>query len=328
MDNDFYITLPSNGASDVYPGNRPTCYRTDLNINKKLLSGWEVGLSQIQFTRNWYESTPEFKFLAWIGRFTSDRRFVQTYTAGYAIGNLEKTLLDITAAGVTSAQTTGDGIITPCYTIARLVTVPAFNQWSHVDQFGAEVAKCIQEAFSGESALSLRVKYERTAAGTTAFHVTEHSAANSSEPWLGMSSVDTEMFEILGIPSRIESSKLKTRALKVYMFNQSSIPRSNGFPSLETIFVYTDVCEEQVIGSQRGQLLKLVPVTAKKGERQCNEYPRPSYVPVVPTSLRNIEVSLNDLTGKEVQIWDENSIVTIVLHFRRRKGYAAEGGWC
>lgn len=326
MDDAFYLTLPSNGASEVYPSNRPTRYRTDLNLNKNLLSGWEVGLSQIQFTHNWNASTPEFKFMAWIIN-TGGQKSAQEYPRGYTIGALEARLLDIANAKVTATERSEAGDLSVTHARSRVVTVPASSGFRHVEEFGAFVAEYIADALDEEERHIYSVKYDRKSDNIAKFTVVEHTG--DAHVYIGMSSEDDEIFEILGISPRRESSLLTNKKLKVYQFRELyTVPRRNGFANIETIFVYSDVCEEQLVGSQRAQVLKLVPVTVQKGERQCNEYPRPAYVPVVPTSLGNIEVSLCDLTGEEIQIWEPNSLVTIVLHFRKRKGHAAEGGWC
>ena len=328
MGDDFYITLPSNGASEVYPRNRPTSYRTDLNLGRKLLSGWEVGLSQIQFTRNWNESTPEFTFMAWVTEFSTG--YPQGYPKMYEKSQLERRLLNISAARVTATETV-NGVTSVTKARSRMVTIPAYDQWKHVDELGWVVAEAIEKVLCESGTNLFTVRYVRNSDNTASFTVNERGVPEDSvKSHLGISSEDDELFEILGISPRRESSRLANRKLRVYGFLEYLlIPRSSGFPSLETIFVYSDICEEQVIGSQKGQLLKLVPVTVKKGERQCNEYPRPSYVQVTPTSLPSIEISIHDRTGQQVQIWDENSFVTVVLHLRRRKASsAADAGWC
>jgi hypothetical protein len=317
-DHDFYVTLPSNGASDVYPRNRPTCYRTDLSINKRLLTDWEVGLAQIQFTHNWNYSTPEFTFMAFICK--TGTGFSQTNVPGHVANWQEKRLRYISPTGIvpTSGREMNMNV--------RVVKVPAFAQWRHVDELGSEVAKCIEKEYAdgSDTTHSISVKYSRVE-NTTTFTVTEHNVGG--DLFLGLTSEDDELFQILGINPRRESSRLRNQRLKVYLFKETPpIPRTNGFANVETIFVYTDVVEEQVVGSSSGTLLKLVPVTSKKGERQCSEYGRPSYVPVQPTSLKSIEIKICDLAGEELLIWDPNSLVTVVLHFRKRKRYDA--GWC
>jgi hypothetical protein len=309
QENDFYVTLPSNGASAVYPRNHPTCYRTDLCVSRGLLTDWEVGLSQIQFTHNWDHPAPAFTFLAWIGR---NDDYGQTHPEGYITSDLENRLLDIGAARVKAPSMD-----------TRLITIAANNEWRHVDELGHAVARSIEEGFKN-SGRNAGVTYERKAGGMTTFRARDRTGGLI----VGMSSEDEEMFEILGITPRRESSELSNPLLKTYLFlDERPIPRNNGFADIETVFVYTDVCEEQVIGSHVANLLKAVPVTARRGERQGKDYERPTYVRVKPMNLRSIEIKLCDLTGTELQIWNPNSLVTVVLHFRKRRGHESEVGW-
>lgn len=53
-DSQFYITLPSNSSMSVYPKNTLSNYITKLSQSINLSSQWEVGLSEIQYSRTWY----------------------------------------------------------------------------------------------------------------------------------------------------------------------------------------------------------------------------------------------------------------------------------
>jgi hypothetical protein len=325
QDESFYITLPSNG-DEKYTRNRPTNYTTDLS-GDKLLTDWEVGLQQIQFTHDWNYSTPEFKFLAWIGK--HGYGYTRTYPANYVVSDLEEKLGDIGSAHITSTEEHEGERYTPTNVITRLVTIPAFNDWRHVDELGASVASRIENAFE-EDEDDITVSYERTSANTTLFRVAEKvKSVGRGSVFIGISSIDDEMFKILGIHPRRESALLSVPRLKVYLFGEKHpIPRSHGFHGVETIFVYCDACEEQVIGTRSGTLLKLVPVTAGKGLRQCNEYEQPTYVPVAPTRLNKINMKLCDLAGEELRITNPETLVTVHLHFRRRKRPDYASGWC
>jgi hypothetical protein len=324
QDNDFYVTLPSNGASTVYSKNRPSCYRTDIQVNKELLTDWEVGLSQIQFTHNWDYATRGFQIATWIGKLASG--YSRAVPIGYAITDLEKKLLD-KAAAESAPLVARNGLTPTAHVICKHIVIPESAQWRHVDEFGAYVAKCIQDAYIDLDGHNIRVSYERTSANTTVFRATD-TTAYEGDSFIGIVSEQDEIFEILGMYPHREASPPNT-CLKAYLFGEKHpVPRSNGFANIETVFVYTDVCVEQIIGSQVGNLLKLVPVTAGKGERQCSEYQRPMYVRLKPTCLTNIEIKLCDLTGTELAIWNPNSLVTVVLHFRKRKVHESLAGWC
>ena len=55
----FYLTLPSNASSDVYPDNKIGSYRVKLPQTIDLEGNWEVGLHSITYPNTWY--TLQFK---------------------------------------------------------------------------------------------------------------------------------------------------------------------------------------------------------------------------------------------------------------------------
>jgi hypothetical protein len=50
----FYLTLPSNTSSDIFPDNKTTSYRVKLPQAINLSGEWEVGLYSINYPRTWY----------------------------------------------------------------------------------------------------------------------------------------------------------------------------------------------------------------------------------------------------------------------------------
>ena len=50
----FYLTLPSNASSDIFPDNKTTSYRVKLPQAINLRGEWEVGLYSINYPRTWY----------------------------------------------------------------------------------------------------------------------------------------------------------------------------------------------------------------------------------------------------------------------------------
>ncbi len=52
-DDSFYVTAPSNANSEKYPFNKGGDYKIDLPHTLQLSSEWEVGLSEIQYRRDW-----------------------------------------------------------------------------------------------------------------------------------------------------------------------------------------------------------------------------------------------------------------------------------
>ncbi len=58
-DHGFYVTLPCNASSLVYPENRISSYTTRLAKAINLKGQWEVGLAEIEYPRSWYNFNDE-----------------------------------------------------------------------------------------------------------------------------------------------------------------------------------------------------------------------------------------------------------------------------
>lgn len=51
---DFFVTLPSNSSMQYFPGNKTTCFTTQLSQNIKLTGSWEVALTEIIYPCTFY----------------------------------------------------------------------------------------------------------------------------------------------------------------------------------------------------------------------------------------------------------------------------------
>ena len=323
----FTATLVSSDpeSAAIYKDNMPVCYTTELNVNKGELIGWEVGLTHLQFNHEWDYSTPEFKFVAWIGiagSLESERSYTLMHNNEQFPTPLAKRLLDIAPGKVVNTETVPGRSAVVSNVNAKFVTVPARKNWVHVDELGIAVADLITDAFLSDEQHNVTVTYERSTADITRFKVNERGVGGNRE-FLGFSSEDSELFEILGMPPLADSSRLANPQVKLYQFTRTLYPARNGFPDLQTIFVTTNIVEEQLVGSTTAQLLKLVPLTAARNTRQREEYFTPQYVPMKPIKLRTIEIKLCDVTGELLQINNPNALVIAQLHFRKRR----QEGW-
>ena len=53
-DGHFYLTLPSNASTDIFPDNKTTGYRIKLPQTIDLEGDWEVGVYSIIYPNTWY----------------------------------------------------------------------------------------------------------------------------------------------------------------------------------------------------------------------------------------------------------------------------------
>ena len=54
----FYITLPSDGSKDVFPGNTAAHFKTRLATPISLVGEWDVALYEIHYKRLWHAINP------------------------------------------------------------------------------------------------------------------------------------------------------------------------------------------------------------------------------------------------------------------------------
>jgi hypothetical protein len=224
------------------------------------------------------------------------------------------------------------------YSLPLMVTsflhIPAGN-WINEYEFGAWLSTRINAALGDR----LKSIYPNN---HDAFHRIEsvqyvHDSVNrrvlfeTSNPhhFIGITTENDDVMSILGFAPRVENERLhagkKTRA---YGFGIATERQLGGFHGMQTMYVYSNVVEEQLIGDQVGNLLNVVPVTVPQGGRQCERYTTPRYCRIRPNTLTSIDIELRDGYGNEVEFSDTKSFVVVSLHVRKRSQSARTLGWC
>jgi hypothetical protein len=84
-----------------------------------------------------------------------------------------------------------------------------------------------------------------------------------------------------------------------------------------TLFVYCNLCEEQIVGDHYVPLLRTVFIDGKRGESINKIYDQPHYVPVNSTRIHSVEINIkNDLD--ELVSFHNTAKVLCKLHFRQK----------
>lgn len=86
---------------------------------------------------------------------------------------------------------------------------------------------------------------------------------------------------------------------------------------LQSLFIYLDVAESQIVGDTRAPLLRIIPARGKDGEIITIDYNTPQYIPLATREFETMEVLITDDTGKKVPF--ERGRVVITLSFRLRQ---------
>ena len=86
---------------------------------------------------------------------------------------------------------------------------------------------------------------------------------------------------------------------------------------LQSLFVYLNIIETQIVGDAQAPLLRIVPAQGKDGEIVTLNYDNPQYIPLATKDFEIVEVLITDDTGKKISF--ERGRVVLTLHFRLRQ---------
>ena len=84
---------------------------------------------------------------------------------------------------------------------------------------------------------------------------------------------------------------------------------------LDSLYVYCEVVEPQVVGDGLTPLLRIVPVEGEHGELVTRIYTNVHYVRAKRKMIQTLEVNIRDHTGKKVPF--ERGTLNVTLQFRR-----------
>lgn len=85
----------------------------------------------------------------------------------------------------------------------------------------------------------------------------------------------------------------------------------------ETLWIYTDIVEKQIIGNAYAELLRIVHVKGKYGDYVEKHFMTPHYVPLKAKHLDKIDIEIRENSGNIVQF--EYGTVICKLHLRRKR---------
>ena len=110
----------------------------------------------------------------------------------------------------------------------------------------------------------------------------------------------------------------KNSSIFNFQTNEFKLPllysKLNGIHSL---FVYTDIIDNQFVGNSQSPLLNVVNVSNDYQHFISRIYDNPNYISVSPREISSINISIRDDTGEK--IFFSNSKVIIKLHFRSKR---------
>ena len=134
---------------------------------------------------------------------------------------------------------------------------------------------------------------------------------------------------IIKMPSRCGISFGKSDIARCLGFKQEKEFKHNreeGFIQVESdtiisknpihsVYLYTDIIENQYVGDYKVPLLRVIPVRAKFNEINWMHYDKPHFLRLSRENIDDIEINIRDETGEFVSFESGKVIVTLV--FRR-----------
>jgi len=112
------------------------------------------------------------------------------------------------------------------------------------------------------------------------------------------------MAEMLGFPRRA-------------IHNTQVAPFQADIRTIYSLYVYSDLVEEQLVGDVRAPLLRIVNVEGENSDIITHAYNKPYFLPLKKREFDTIEIYIRDDTGQKVPFQRGKVIVT--LAFRKRR---------
>lgn len=282
--NDFYLTLPSN-VSSKFHDNKTSHFYTELPkpIEFKK-NNWEVALVEIDYPRSWYN--------------------VQARDCKVT---LSKFLIDDPTKLYRQHI-----FLKPGYYIAEKEIIRDINEQKN-------------------SFFKTNIQYDDVSRKTVV-KVSERESINISKPLSNMIGFLEQLKERHYTFTAFMSGNTKYKAVDID--EDTSLPQetilqphrpkklcaskafdlSNG---LNSIYVYSNIIEDCVVGNSLVPLLRTVLISGNYGDLIQKTFIHPHYLPISQNHIKDIEISLRDDRGNLIPF--EFGKVLVKLHFRRKR---------
>lgn len=314
---DFYVTLPSNCAVDVFPDNATSHYTTPLHRRIDLPCAYEVGVTEIHYP-------------TLIENVSSGNNEITIRTVDPAV--LQIKLSDSQKSALTN----------------RLVPLGAQSGRLFVPTGGSDRRAVDVVHFSAHSIFKILTKEQREAEKIESIHdiiLTKtvpvppghYTQIEQLLKFINEQIVDLAelaVTETNKISVSIKAPPVIIVRTAVYLsdilamqlgfppgtdilscsFSEHPADLSRGIPS--QIFIYGDFIEPQYVGDVSAPLLRTVNARVSKIQwgLATQVFNSPYYIPVNKRSISSIEVNLRDAQGSYISFLNGTS--TVVLHFR------------
>lgn len=294
----FYVTLPSNVKDDEFKNNRTTNFTTRLKAPKHFSSLYEVALVEIIYNQTWKVD---------LGKIIIHHRdTMKEYTLAAIDGETYPSLIDRINIILR------DNFIDEEYARRRDIFYNLSNDKEKYDKL-----------------IKLDGMGEFTESENNVILIPISNAISKDERIVSDIKKKNKMPKIILHDSRLHF--LLPRGMKISFYgriksvfnlsdfkydnnNTSDIIANNHLESVQSLYIYSDIIEYQLVGDEYAPLLRNVVVSQNYSHPVAINYDNPHYLPVNKSIISTINIDIRDDTGKEINFIQGK--VEVKLHFR------------
>jgi hypothetical protein len=310
MNNNFPLTLTSNASMKIFPGNVPGNYKTKLSTPLNLDGPWECTIMDVQLPYRWYniEKDMHFSLSFFHSKFAYDLlprppdvfeeyyKQLQGLTTKCHIGTTEIMMVhkwkdfisisvQLSAGFYESVQVLLDILM------AKIKSVD--NEYPALKEFSKDF-KFEYDSFTN------RITFDF---GDYETIILSDKAQN---------------FGVFGMTASQKYNHRDDYPMWDYEHKRKTIlPLRPSLRIFKSIFVYTDIIKDQIVGDTQVPLLGALPVIEKPGNQLYWAFKHPFYIPITKQFIDTIEIKMTDETGKTIMFKDGLAIVR--LHIRKQR---------
>ena len=149
-------------------------------------------------------------------------------------------------------------------------------------------------------------------------HVEFQFDKNTSKVFLALPadctlSLEDGINEVFGFYSNFFNGSLHT------IYSGDNVINVNLNNVINAIYIYSDICEYQMVGDTESPLLQVVPTMNSTNDYIEKIFNSPHYVPLARNNLETVEIDIRSDLEKPIQF--QSGKVIVKLHFRKKSYY-------
>ena len=268
------VVLPSNASMKHYPSNTLASFTVELPQPIDLSAGeWEIGLSEIQFLKSWYNVQNGKIILQ-----SNGRKALITIPAGY--------------------YHNGEDLFT---TINRVLSMKSYEITNRVAFVYNKASRTCDIEIKGSEGLSIEMSRDLELALGYKCRIKNITNAAMYSTRIGSRRVN------IVIGPNTHRCRYKKEADHLTIFGMYPIR----LVSIYNLMVYTNIAQGGIVGDVEAPLLRVVPVEHEHWTYQCTQFNSIQYLPLSQKHIRSISIYIYSDYGELVPFTDGKTIVTL-----------------